>query len=183
MRYAFGPSAWHESSGVRWRRPRMTSVARWIASRSITSAILVVHQNAPVEGAGPAADPTRRPRRRPRTQPADGLLPSLPGDPAVDLGHAPRNRGVRGGVRGVARRADPGRGSGQPARVRRLLPPLRDAGERLRVPRSEPVPVVPVPAGVPRRSRDRRPGSSGAVGRALPARPRAACAAHRGNAR
>ena len=91
----------------------------------------------------PAARSARRSRRDLGAQPPDGLLPPLPRDPALRLAGAARNRRLRGRLRPLARRADRGRGAGQPARLRRVVHPLLDAGQRLRLPRGEPVPVVP----------------------------------------
>ena len=111
------------------------------------------------------------------------VLPPLPRDPALRLAGASRNRRVRRRLRQLARRAHPGRGAGQPARLRRLVRPLRDAGQRLRLPRGEPVPVVSLPVRLSRRPRDRPAGSPGPLGRLLPARARAAGTPRRDGAR
>ena len=78
------------------------------------------------------------------------------------------------GIRELARRPRPGRSAGQPARLRRVLRAICDPGERVRVPRSRPLSVVPVPTGLSDRPRDRLARSSGPLGRVLPPRPRSA---------
>ena len=47
-----------------------------------------------------------------------------------------------------------------------VVRPLRDAGERVRLPRREPVPVVPRPVRLSRRRRDRPAGAPGPLGQA-----------------
>ncbi len=136
-----------------------------------------------MEDVATPADPPRRSRRRPRAQPAHRLLPVLSRDPAVRLGHAPRHRGVRRRVRELAGRPRPEGGPAEPARLRRELRPLRDTGQRVRLPRREPLPVVPLPVRLPRRRRDRAARATGALGRFLPAPPRTAGAPARDRAR
>ena len=53
-------------------------------------------------------------------EPPHGPLPPLPRDPALRLAGAPRDRGVRRRLRQLARCAHPGRGSREPARLRRV---------------------------------------------------------------
>ena len=182
FRNVSGPSVRHERSGVRWRRPRITAAACSTSARSTIARSYDLHQNGPRGERGATPGPARR-ARRPRAQPPDRVLPALSRDPPVPLGRAARNRRVRRRLRELARRADPGRGAGQPPRLRRELHPLLDAGRRVRVPRRQPVPVVPRSAGLSRRRRDRSARTPGTLGRLLPAAPRDPGAAHRDRAR
>ena len=151
--------------------------------RRILAASATARQNAARgDRRGPSPGSSRRPRR-PRAEPPDRLLPAHPRDPALHLGRPSRHRRVSRGLRELARGADPGGGTGQPARLRRELHPLLDAGGRIRLPRGEPVPVVPRAAGLPGRRRDRPARPPGSLGRFLPPARRSRARARHGTRR
>ena len=168
---------------MRCSRPRMTSAARSMSARSIIATILALQQNGVRGERGAPAGPARRPRR-PGAEPAHGLLPALPRDPALHLGDAARHRGVRRRLRQLAG------GARSRARCRTSLHDFVAAYIRYATQVSayvflaaNPYPWFRVPVRLPGRRRDRPAGAAGALGRLLPAGPRAAGAAARDRAR
>ena len=98
---------------------------------------------------------------RARTYSAHRLLPAIPRDSAPRLARAPGDRGVRRGLRPLARRPHRGDGAREPPRLRRRLPPLCDPGGRVRLSSPlNPTPGFACQAGLPGRPGDRPPDAS-----------------------
>ena len=160
---------------------RVTSFAGSDARTVRPAASRPSSENAPVATIEHAASSTRRSRRS-GTEPPDGRLSLVPRDPALRLGGGFAESPQPCRLRELARRADPGRGARQPARLRGVIHPLLDAGQRLRVPRSDLTRGFAASPTIRSTSRSTRRFAR-VAGAALPARARAAGDHHRVGAR